>query len=91
MKFFCKKCKHKQRVVYLENLKSGGFEVGRTKNEVVYHPLEEFFYLIREPITPLIIKTRCERCNSEIHSIPISVEYVLFLTEEQKELKNFYV
>lgn len=87
---FCEKCKHRQKIVYLENLKSGEFEIGRRRMEAIFYPQFGLRHII-EPITPLIIKTNCKRCESKIYYTPINVEYISFLIEEGKEFSCSYV
>ena len=89
----CNRCGYRQWIIYLEYLKAGRFEVGRTQTVEVYHaaPLLVGLDVTKERITPLILKVRCGRCRAEIPHSPVSVEYLLFTLKRGKKWEYIYV
>ena len=87
----CKDCRHRNRVVFLEYLRSGRFEVGETKMlEVTYvTPITGLGRTI-ERSTPLVFKIECRRCGTVTPYAPVSLEYLLFSTE-RRETNGIYV
>ena len=89
----CENCGCLQKVTYLKYLKTGKFELGKTKIiEVVYDDLA-FLGLsyTTESITPIMIKTKCEKCGTEISCCPTSLEYLMFTARKQVESEEIYV
>jgi len=89
----CKACGFTQKIIYLDYLKSGRFELGETRMIEVSYAAPTIFGLSHavERITPIIITIRCERCGTEISCSPVSLEYLLFTTTKQQKLKSMYV
>ena len=88
----CKDCRHRNRVVFLEYLRSGRFEIGETKMLEVTYATPSFTGLGRtiERSTPLVFKIECRRCGTVTPYAPVSLEYLLFATE-RRETKGIYV
>ena len=89
----CKACEFTQKITYLDYLKSGKFELGKTQMIEVSYAAPTIFGLSHavEKITPIIMTVRCERCGTEISCSPVSLEYLLFTATKQQKLKNMYV
>jgi len=89
----CTSCGCKRKITYLDRLKSGRFELGKTEVvEVAYAALTvEGLSRMLERITPIIITARCERCGTEMSFSPISLEYLLFTAERQQTVEQMYV
>jgi len=88
----CKDCGHRRRVIFLEHLRSGQFELGKTETIEVFHAAPTASGLRRtvERITPLIFKIKCDKCKTETSYSPLSLEYLLFTTRT-KERRGLYV
>ena len=89
----CKACGFAQKIVYLDYLKSGKFELGETRLIEVSYAAPTVFGLSHamEKRTPIIMTVRCKRCGTEISCSPGSLEYLLFTATKQQKLKNMYV
>jgi len=89
----CKACGCVQKVIYLNYLKSGSFELGKTRavEVAVAAPTILGLSLTRETITPIIIRVKCKRCQTEIMCSPVSLEYLLFIARKQQKLEYMYV
>lgn len=89
----CKACGCTQKITYLDRLKSGRFELGKTRvvEVAVAAPTISGLLSTRERITPIIIRVRCERCEAEISCTPVSVEYLLFTARKPQKLEYMYV
>lgn len=89
----CKACGFKQKITYLDYLKAGKFELGKTRMIEVSYAAPTIFGLSHavERITPIIMTIRCGRCGTEISCSPVSLEYLLFTATKQQKLKNMYV
>lgn len=92
-KLVCKACGCTQKITYLNHLKSGSFELGKTRavEVAVAAPTILGLSLRTERITPIIIRVKCERCQTEISCSPISLEYLLFTARKQQKLEYMYV
>lgn len=90
-KVSCKDCRYGNRVVFLEYLRSGRFEIGETKMlEVTYAtPITGLGRTI-ERSTPLVFKIECTRCGTVTPYAPVSLEYLLFATE-RRETYGIYI
>jgi len=89
----CKACGCTQKITYLERLKSGSFELGKTRvvEVAVAAPTISGLFSTTERITPIIMKVRCKRCEAEITCTPISLEYLLFTARKPQKLEYMYV
>ncbi|MCW4031700.1 MAG: hypothetical protein NWE80_04980 [Candidatus Bathyarchaeota archaeon] len=89
----CKACGLSQKITYLNYLKTGRFELGKTQMiEVSYAaPTMSGLRYAVERITPIIVTIRCERCGTEISCSPVNLEYLLFTATKEQKLKNMYV
>lgn len=89
----CKACGFAQKITYLDYLKSGRFELGKTRMiEVSYAaPTMSGLRHTVERITPIIVTINCERCGTEISCSPVNLEYLLFTASKEQKLKNMYV
>lgn len=89
----CTSCGCKHRIIYLDYLKSGHFELGKTEVVEVTYAETTIVGLGRmlESITPIIITVRCERCKAETVFSPVSLEYLLFTAERQQRVEEMYV
>jgi hypothetical protein len=72
----CPHCHHQQRVVYLESLKTGDFEIGATERIEVLDTSGPMGLWETEHVTPLIIPWRCAACGTRVEVRPVSVEYL---------------
>ena len=89
----CKTCGCLQKITYLNYLKSGRFELGKTKIiEVAYDDLT-FLGLsyTTESVTPILIQIKCEKCRTKILCCPASLEYLMFTARKQVESEQIYV
>jgi hypothetical protein len=88
----CEDCGCRHRVIFLQYLRSGQFEFGKTETIEVVHAAPTPTGLRRtvERITPIIIRIECDRCGSETSCNPLSLEYLLFTTS-RKESCGLYV
>jgi len=88
----CKHCGCRRRVVFLEYLRSGHFELGKTEMVEVFHAAPSPTGLRRavENITPLIIRIECDKCEAETSYSPLSLEYLLFTTRT-REKRGLYI
>ena len=89
----CKACGCKRKITYLDYLKSGRFDLGKTQMVEVSYAAPTIFglSLTMEKITPIIMTIRCERCGTEISCSPVSLEYLLFTAMKQQKMKSMYV
>ncbi|MBS7622932.1 hypothetical protein KEJ39_04555 [Candidatus Bathyarchaeota archaeon] len=74
----CSKCRRRGKR-FLDYLKEGSFEVGKTERIMVAHPgIYSLYRFEEEEVTQIIIKTQCEACgHRETVSDPIlTVEYL---------------
>ena len=72
----CPRCHHHQRIVYLESLKTGDFEVGPTERIEVLDSSGPMGIWEMEPVTPIIIRCCCAACGNRFEVRPVSVEYL---------------
>lgn len=88
----CADCGCRSRVIFLEYLRSGQFEFGKTETIEVVHAAPTPTGLRRtvERITPIIIRMKCDRCGTETSCNPLSLEYLLFTTS-RKESSGLYI
>ena len=88
----CRDCKYRNRVVFLEYLKSGQFEIGETRMiEVTFtYPTATGLGRALERATPIIIHIKCKKCGSVISYSPMNLEYLLF-TESRDKRSGIYV
>lgn len=88
----CAGCGHRNTVVFLEYLKSGRFDVGKTRMLEVTYAAPSLTGLGRttERSTPLVFKIECERCGTLTDYSPLSLEYLLFATQS-KETSGIYI
>ena len=91
--FMCKGCGCRQKIVYLDYLKSGRFELGKTEIVEVAHAAPTLTGLGRafERMTPLFIRIKCKRCGTETSYSPISLEYLLFTIRKKERSENVYI
>jgi len=89
----CKTCGHKQKITYLSYLKSGQFELGKTKMVEIVHAAPTISGLrhAMERVTPIIIRIKCKRCGTEMSCSPVSIEYLLFTVAKEQKLDQMYV
>jgi len=89
----CKACGCKRKITYLDHLKSGRFQLGKTQMVEVSYAAPTILGLSHttERITPIIMMVKCERCRTEISCSPVSLEYLLFTATKQEKMKNIYV
>jgi len=89
----CKTCGCTQKITYIKYLKTGKFELGKTKIiEVAYDDLA-FLGLsyTTESVTPILIQIRCEKCGTRISCCPTSLEYLMFTARKRVESEQIYV
>ena len=72
----CPHCQHRQRIVYLDSLKKGDFDVGKTMQIEVLDSSGPMGFWEKEQVTPLTISYRCDMCSGIIEVSPVSVEYL---------------
>ncbi len=89
----CKDCGSAQKVTYLDHLKKGRFELGKTEAVEVSYAAPTITGLghASERITPVIVRVRCQKCGAETSCSPISLEYLFFTAEKQREMEHMYV
>ena len=86
----CQKCKHKQSVVYLDCLKSGKFELGKSKQIEVLSLQGAISFLEMEKVTPIIVSLICKECNCRIEARPVSAEYLKVIINKPKTSTTMY-
>ena len=88
----CLGCRHDNKVIFLDYLRSGRFEVGETKMLEVTYAAPSFTGSGRtiERSTPLVFKIECRRCGTATDYSPVSLEYLLFATQ-RKEVSGIYI
>jgi hypothetical protein len=72
----CPQCHHRQRIVYLDSLKNGAFDVGQTKHIEVLDASGPMGVWEQEQATPVTISYRCNVCSGIIEVSPVTVEYL---------------
>jgi hypothetical protein len=72
----CPHCQHSQRIVYLDALKNGDFDVGQTKQIEVLDASGPMGVWEKEQATPVTISCRCDVCSGIIEVNPVTVEYL---------------
>lgn len=89
----CEACGSVQKITYLDHLKSGSFEMGKTRavEVTVAAPTISGLSRTTERITPIIIRVKCKRCKNKIFCSPISLEYLLFTARKQQKSEYMYV
>lgn len=89
----CKACGHKLKITYLDHLKSGAFELGKSELVEVSYAAPTITGLSRERerITPIMIKIRCKLCETETSCSPVSLEYLLFTAGKEQKMGRMYV
>jgi len=78
----CPHCQHRQRILYLNFLNSGDFEIGKTAQIEVLDSSGPMRLWEQERMTPLIISYRCDECGSHIEVQPVSVEYLQLIIDK---------
>lgn len=88
----CKDCGYRRNIIFLDYVRSGAFELGKTEMVEVVHAAPTFTGLGQtlEQMTPLIIRVTCERCEAEMSFSPLSLEYLLFTTQ-RNDSATFYI
>jgi len=88
----CKGCGYRCNIVFLDYIRSGAFELGKTERIEVVHAAPTLTGLGQtlERMTPLIILVKCERCGAETSYSPLSLEYFLF-TKQRNDSSTFYM
>ena len=89
----CETCGCKQKIIYLDHLKSGMFELGKAELVEVTYAAPTITGLTgeKERITPIIMKIRCQRCETEISCSPVSLEYLSFTAGKEQKMEHMYV
>jgi len=72
----CLHCHHRQRIVYLDSLKNGDFDVGETTQVEVLDASGPMGVWEKEQATPVTISYRCDVCSGIIEVSPVTVEYL---------------
>ncbi len=88
----CMHCKDRRTVVFLDYVRAGAFNLGKTETVDVVHAAPTLTGLEHtvEQMTPLIIHIHCGRCGSETSYSPLTVEYLLF-TLQRSVNATFYI
>lgn len=86
----CPRCRHRQRVVYLDHLQRGAFEVHETTNVEVRTSHGPIGFLETQRFTPIVLRLVCERCHGRIEATPTSVEYLLAVAARPTASGNMY-
>ena len=87
----CQKCRHRQHIVYLDYLRSGEFELGKTEQVEILDTQGPIGFLETDKITPIIPSLICEKCGCQIKTQPVSVEYLKTIIERPKTVGIMYV
>jgi len=88
----CKACGCTRKIMYVSYLKSGRFELGKTRVvKLVYIPNLPGLGGAMERATPIIIRVKCRKCKAEISCSPVSLEYLLFTAAKEQKLEQMYV
>ena len=88
----CKGCGNRCIIVFLDYIRMGSFELGKTEMVEVVHASPTLTGLGQtlEQMTPLIILVKCEMCEAETSYSPLSLEYLLF-TKQRNDSSTFYI
>jgi hypothetical protein len=86
----CQRCKHRQRVVYLDYLKAGDFVLGKAEQIEVLDSSGPIGVLEMEKVTLIVISRICEACGSHNEVRPISVEYLQVIIDRPQALGAMY-
>ncbi len=88
----CTHCRARRTVVFLDYVRAGAFDLGKTETVDVVHAAPTLTGLEHtvEQMTPLIIHIQCGRCGSETLYSPLTVEYLLF-TLHRSVSATFYI
>lgn len=89
--FECINCKTGLRIVYLNYLKSGEFELGQTEEIEAINPQGIFNFIEKERVTPIVFKPVCRKCGAQIKIQPLNVEYLLVIINRPKSSSSIYV
>ena len=86
----CPHCQHRQRIVYLDSLKKGDFDVGKTKQIEVLDASGPMGVWEKEHVTSLTISYRCEVCRGIIEVSPVTVEYLQLIINNPPVSRSIY-
>jgi hypothetical protein len=87
----CQRCKKRQRVVYLDYLKSGAFDFGKAEQIEVLTPQGAIGFVEIETVTPIVISFSCDECGCLIEVKPISAEYLKVIINKPKSSGTMFV
>jgi len=88
----CTHCRDRRTVIFLDYVRAGAFDLGKTETVDVVHAAPTLTGLEHtvEQMTPLIIHIQCERCGSKTSYSPLTVEYLRF-TLQRSVSATFYI
>jgi hypothetical protein len=88
----CKECGYRRNIIFLDYIRTGAFELGKTEMVEVAHTAPTLTGLGQtlERMTPIMIRVKCERCGTETSYCPLSLEYLLFTTQ-RNDSSTFYI
>ena len=78
----CPHCYHRQRIVYLDSLKNGDFDVGKTEQIEVLDASGPMGVWEKEQATPVTISYRCDVCSGIIEVRPVTIEYLQLISSK---------
>ena len=86
----CLHCHHSQRIVYLDALKTGDFDVGQTTQVEVLNASGPMGVREKEQATPVTISYRCDVCSGIIKVSPVTVEYLQLIISKPPVSSTMY-
>jgi hypothetical protein len=86
----CPHCHHSQRIVYLDSLKNGDFDVGQTKQIEVLDSSGPMGVWEKEQVTPVTISCRCDVCSGIVEVSPVTVEYLQLIISKPPVSSTMY-
>lgn len=86
----CQKCNRRQSVVYLDYLKRGDFDFGKTEQIEVLNSQGPISFLEKEKVTPIIINLTCRECGCGIKARPVSAEYLRAIIDRPRASQTMY-
>jgi uncharacterized protein YlaI len=87
----CQQCQHQQSIIYLDSLKKGDFEVGKTEQIEVLDSSGPIAFSEMEKVTPIVFTFLCKECGYRMEVRPVSVEYLLVVINKPQALGVMYV
>lgn len=86
----CQNCRHRQRIVLLEHLKTGEFEIGKAEQMDVLTTIGIMDFVEKETFTPIIMRLTCDRCGFTFEVKLVNFEYLKTIIDRPKASRTMY-